>query len=119
VPAAVPEAAVPPPIATTAPHGGSDDHVAAMLAAVERLAQRARTADEALAAVAAEVDAFQVAQRRFDEANARRESRRRELEAFREDVARLAREILGRVDGVFDAMAEPDAEPAAAERTPG
>jgi CheY-like chemotaxis protein len=119
VPAAVPEAAVPPPIATTAPHGGSDDHVAAMLAAVERLAQRARAADEALAAVAAEVDAFQVAQRRFDEANARRESRRRELEAFREDVARLAREILGRVDGVFDAMAEPDAEPAAAERTPG
>jgi hypothetical protein len=106
-------------IATTTTQGGSDDHVAGMLAAVERLAQRARAADEALAAVAAEVDAFQAAQRRFDEANARRESRRRELEAFRDDVARLAREILGRVDGVFDAMADADAEPAAAERAPG
>lgn len=76
-----------------------------MLAAIERLAQRAKTADDALAAVAAEIDAFRQAQRRFDEANAQREQRRRDLERFRDEVAQLAREILGRVDGLFDAMA--------------
>jgi CheY-like chemotaxis protein len=89
--------------------GAPDDHVAAMVAAVERLARRARAADEALAAVAAEVDAFRSAQRRFDEVEARRELRRRKLEAFRDDVARLAREILGRADGLFDTMAGSDA----------
>jgi hypothetical protein len=89
----------------------ADGHVADMVAAVERLSQRARAADEALAAVAAEVEAFRAAQRRFDETEARRELRRRELEAFRDDVARLAREILGRVDGMFDAMAASDAAP--------
>jgi CheY-like chemotaxis protein len=99
-----------------------DGHVRDMVAAVERLAARAREADEALAAVAAEVDAFRAAQRRFDEISARRELRRRELEEFREDVARLAREILGRVDGLFDAMA-PDpmpsaTDPEAAQRNP-
>jgi len=88
-----------------------DDHVVAMVAAVERLAERARDADDALAAVSVEVDAFRAAQRRFDEVNAQRESRRHELESFREDVARLAREILGKVEGLFDGMASgPDAD---------
>jgi CheY-like chemotaxis protein len=123
---AEPAAAVPAPGAAedriTSDGVASDhvasDHVADMVAAVERLAQRARAADEALAAVAAEVDAFRAAQRRFDETEARRERRRRELEAFRDDVARLAREILGRVDGMFDAMAGSDAAPDASVKTP-
>ncbi len=81
-----------------------DAHVSAMLVAVERLAERAREADDALAAVATEVEAFREAQRRFDEISVQREARRQELETFREDVARLAREILGRVEGIFDHM---------------
>lgn len=83
-----------------------------MLAAIERLARRAKAADEALAAVASEIDAFREAQRRFDEATAQREQRRRDLERFRDEVAQLAREILGRVDGLFDAMAS---DPAAGD----
>jgi len=82
----------------------SDTHVREMVAAIERLAQRAKAADEALAAVASEVDAFREARRRFDETNAQHERRRHELERFRDEVAHLAREILGRVDGMFDAM---------------
>ncbi|MDA0699735.1 MAG: hypothetical protein O3A02_00795 [bacterium] len=88
-----------------------DDHVVAMVAAVERLAQRARDADDALAAVSVEVVAFRAAQRRFDAVNAQREARRHELESFRKDVARLAREILGKVEGLFDGMSSgPDAD---------
>jgi len=90
------------PSAAPAPTPADDAHVGAMLVAVERLAERARAADDALAAVAVEVDAFRAAQRRFDQVNAQREARRQELEAFRDDVARLAREILGRVEGLFD-----------------
>ncbi len=81
----------------------TDPHVTALLGAVERLTNRAREADAALAAVAAEVEAFREAQRTFDAVNEQREHRRRELEAFRNDVAALAREILGRVDGMFAA----------------
>jgi predicted nucleic acid-binding Zn-ribbon protein len=79
----------------------NDAHVTTLLGAVERLTERAREADAALAAVATEVEAFREAQRAFDAVNERREQRRRELEAFRHDVAALAREILGRVDGMF------------------
>ncbi|MFO7610187.1 MAG: response regulator, partial [Candidatus Krumholzibacteriia bacterium] len=81
------------------------DHVRRMITAIERLARRAREADAALAAVAVEVEAFHEARRRFDAVHERQQRRRRELEAFREDVGRLAREILGRLDGLFDAMA--------------
>lgn len=108
-----PSAPTTPP-ATPAPPSPEepDGHVRAMLAAIERLARRAKAADEALAAVASEIDAFREAQRRFDEATAQREQRRRDLERFRDEVAQLAREILGRVDGLFDAMAS---DPAAGD----
>ncbi len=92
----------PSPIQTADASG--DDHVCAMIVAIERLAQRAREADEALAAVATEVETFREARRRFDEVTEHRERRRQELEALRVDVAHLAREILGRVDRLFDPM---------------
>jgi len=94
-----------------------DDHVAAMVTAIERLAHRAREADEALAAVAAEVETFRETRRQFDEVTARRERRRQELEALRVDVGHLAREILGRVDSLFDAM-QPDPTPSDAAQEP-
>ena len=98
-----------PAIEAEAPTIDADgDHVRGMITAIERLARRAREADAALAAVAAEVDAFHEARRRFDAVHERQQRRRRELEAFREDVGRLAREILGRLDGLFDAMAADD-----------
>jgi predicted RNase H-like nuclease (RuvC/YqgF family) len=98
----------------------TDPHVTALLGAVERLTNRAREADAALAAVAAEVEAFREAQRTFDAVNEQREQRRRELEAFRHDVASLAREILGRVDGMFAAegAAAVDAKGTEAGTTP-
>lgn len=95
----------------------ADEDAAELLAAIERLAGRAREAEAALGAVAAEVEAFQAARRRFDAIQARRERQRRELETFRDDVARLAREILGRVDGLFDAMA-PEESGGPADPTP-
>ncbi len=107
-----PAASVRPPAVSASTGGGPDAHVSDMLAAIERLAHRAKTADDALAAVAVEIDAFREAQRRFDAANAQREQRRRDLERFRNEVAELAREILGRVDGLFDAMAS---DPAAGD----
>jgi CheY-like chemotaxis protein len=100
------------------PTPADDAHVDAMLVAVERLADRARAADDALAAVAVEVDAFRAAQRRFDQVNAQREARRQELEAFRDDVARLAREILGRVEGLFDDLGPDRGQEAAPRRDP-
>ena len=92
-----------------------DPQVAALLSAVGRLTERARAADEALAAVTAEVAAFREAQRSFDAAVARRERRHRELEAFRNDVAGLAQQILERVDAMFsepsdEAATAPEAE---------
>jgi CheY-like chemotaxis protein len=104
--------------AAPTPTPADDAHVDAMLLAVERLADRARAADDALAAVAVEVDAFRAAQRRFDQVNAQREARRQELEAFRDDVARLAREILGRVEGLFDDLAPERGREAAPRRDP-
>jgi len=94
-----------------------EDHVPRMIAAIERLAHRAREADEALAAVATEVEAFREARRRFDEVTEQRDRRRQELEALRVDVAHLAREILGRVDRLFDPM-QPDPTPDAAQEPP-
>jgi len=94
---------------------GTDPHVTALLGAVERLTNRAREADAALAAVAAEVEAFREAQRTFDAVNEQRERRRRDLEAFRHDVASLAREILGRVDGMFAADGATTADAKVAE----
>ena len=88
---------------------GSNAHVTSLLEAVERLTQRARDADAALAAVAVEVEAFQQAKRRFDAVNARRERRQRELEAFRQEVAQMARELLGRVDAMFEPAAAAEA----------
>lgn len=99
-----PAPAAPVPAAPVAASPGSGDPADHLLAAMDRLAARAREAEAALAAVADEVTAFQAARRRFDEIQERRERQRRELESFRDDVARLAREILGRVDGLFDAM---------------
>ena len=87
-----------------------DAHVTGLLEAVERLTQRARDADAALAAVAVEVEAFRRAQHRFDTVNARRERRQRELEAFRHEVAQMARELLGRVDAMFEPAATAEAD---------
>ena len=105
---------------STAPLGGgqsdtvaADPHVALLMDAITRLTERSREADAALAAVASEVEAFRQAQRAFDEAFERRERRRRELEAFRNDVASLAREILGRVDDMFPTDAGEGAREAA------
>jgi CheY-like chemotaxis protein len=103
----------------TQPAGPTDeDHVSGMVAAIERLARRAREADEALAAVATEVETFREARRRFDEVTERRERRRQELEALRVDVAHLAREILGRVDRLFDPMQSDPSAPDAAQEPP-
>ena len=93
--------------ATTPPSGvtpepRSDTHVTGLLEAVERLTQRARDANAALAAVETEIEAFRQAQRQFDAVNEHRERRHRELEAFRNDVAQMARELLGRVDELFE-----------------
>lgn len=94
----------------------ADPHVARLMQAIARLTERSREADAALAAVASEVEVFRQAQRAFEEAFERRERRRRELEAFRHDVASLAREILGRVDDMFpteggDSAPEPTPQP--------
>jgi CheY-like chemotaxis protein len=119
VPAApeAPAAAEVPEAPAAAP-AAYDPHVRDMLAAIERLAQRAKSADEALAAVASEIDAFREAQSRFDEEIAQRDRRRRDLERFRDEVGQLAREILGRVDGLFDAMAGDPAPLDAGEERP-
>jgi CheY-like chemotaxis protein len=106
------------PEAHAAPPDAYDPHVRDMLAAIERLAQRAKSADEALAAVASEIGAFREAQSRFDEEIAQRDRRRRDLERFRDEVGQLAREILGRVDGLFDAMAGDPALVDAGEERP-
>lgn len=94
------------------------DPVGGMIAAIERLTQRAREADAALAAVAVEVEAFHEARRRFDAVQERQQRHRRELEAFGADVGRLAREILGRLDVLFDAMAAEGGGDASDEAVP-
>ncbi len=122
-PADPPSAVISAGVGDGAPTGVKEavdgDHVAAMVAAIERLAHRAREADAALAAVAAEVETFRETRRQFDEVTARRERRRQELEALRVDVGNLAREILGRVDSLFDAMqSDPTPSDAAQEPPP-
>jgi CheY-like chemotaxis protein len=97
--------------AATSPAG--DAHVTRLVAAVERLTQRARDADTVLSALTDEIESFRLAQQHFDEENERRERRCQELEAFRNDVARLARQILGRVDELF--VSRSGAEAAALE----
>ena len=93
------EAAHGPPTTVSAQ---TDVHVADLIGAMQRLSEAARVADEALAAVASEVEAFRQAQQRFDAEMEQRERRRRDLEAFQHDVANLAREILARVERMFD-----------------
>ena len=110
--AAPPRHAAPEPIldvpaptpaeASTTEPPALEPHAAQLLGAMDRLARRVQAADEALAAVGDEVAAFREARRVFDEVAAARERRRLELETFREEVSRLAREILGRVEGLFD-----------------
>ena len=95
-----------------------EDPVSGMIAAIERLAHRAREADLALAAVATEIAAFREARRRFEEVTERRERRRQELEALRVDVAHLAREILKRVDRLFDPMQPDPSAPDAPQEPP-
>ena len=73
-----------------------------LAAAIERLTYRVQAADAALAAVAEEVDVFRAAQQRYDDAVRRQEERRRAVEAARRDVTDLARQILERMDGLFD-----------------
>jgi hypothetical protein len=68
------------------------------------LTHRVQAADAALAAVADEVDAFRAAQQRYDDAVRLQEERRRAVETARRDVADLARQILQRMDGLFDAF---------------
>ena len=116
-PSAVISAGVGDGAATGVTEADDGDHVAAMVTAIERLAHRAREADEALAAVAAEVETFRETRRQFDEVTALRERRRQELEALRVDVGHLAREILGRVDSLFDAM-QSDSMPSGAPQEP-
>ena len=84
----------------------TDPHVATLLEAVTRLTTRVRDADAALAAVATEVDAFRGAVRDLEAVDEERKRRRRELEAFRDEVADLARALVERVD----AMLGPDGE---------
>lgn len=91
--------AAPPPPKRPEPH-------ADLVAAIERLTQRVQAADTALAAVAEEVDAFQAAQLRYDEEIRRQEERRSAVEAARRDVADLARQILARMDGLFDVFGD-------------
>jgi hypothetical protein len=113
------EAPVPAPPAAAALATTDDPHVAALIVAVERLTRRARAADAALAAVTAEVDAFRLAQADFEREYERRERRCRELEAFRHDVARLAREIVGRVEALFESPAAAvEMEPEDGQTTP-
>lgn len=97
-----------------------EPHVSSLLEAMERLSQRVKSADEALAGVTAEIAAFREAQRAFDEALAARERRRRDLEAFRNDVAGLARQILQRVDAMFPEPSgeDPPRDAAEARREP-
>ena len=85
-----------------APPAQPDAHVADLIAAMGRLSDSAGVAEQALAAVASEVEAFRQAQQRFDAEMEQRERRRRDLEAFQHDVANLAREILVRVERMFD-----------------
>ena len=87
---------------TAAPPLPSTERHAELVAAIERLTLRVHAADAALAAVADEVDAFQTAQRRYDGEIRRQEERRRAVDAARRDVADLARQILARMDGLFD-----------------
>jgi CheY-like chemotaxis protein len=101
-----------PDVSRAAPQGVNGDpvaHATNLVTAMERLAQRVTEADDALAAVAAEVALFRDAQRSFDAVESARERRRLELEAFRVEVSRLAHEILGRVDGLFAPQEAPGA----------
>ena len=105
--------------AATAPTSGdamrTEPHTE-LVTAIERLVQRVHTADTALAAVADEVDAFHAAQRRYDDEVARQEDRRRAVEDARRDVADLARQILARMDGLFDVFdGDPQKPPDAAD----
>jgi CheY-like chemotaxis protein len=110
-PSADPVDAQPPGLASDEPApvtptpDGLEPHVALLAAAMERLSQRVQAADAALAAVGDEVVAFREARRHVEEVSEARERRLKELEAFREEVSRLAREILGRVDGLFQVEA--------------
>ena len=99
VPAALPAATHDATPAAAPATAGTHGELAA---AIERLTHRVQAADAALAAVAEEVDAFRAAQQRYDDAVRRQEERRRAVEAARRDVADLARQILERMDGLFD-----------------
>jgi CheY-like chemotaxis protein len=98
-PAPSAEAARAAPAAARSPAPHAD-----LVAAIERLTHRVQAADAALAAVADEVDAFRAAQQRYDDAVRLQEERRRAVETARRDVADLARQILQRMDGLFDAF---------------
>lgn len=78
-----------------------DAHVTVLLDAVARLTARVQDADTALMTVADEIDAFRRAHRDFEAVNAERERRRRELEAFRDEVGDLARALVQRVDAML------------------
>lgn len=98
--------ATPPDAQPTSGSGGAgaaapDAHVAELREAVARLTARVQEADTALAAVADEIDAFRRAHRDFEAVNAERERRRRELEAFRDEVGDLARALVDRVDAML------------------
>lgn len=84
---------------TAAPPPGGPH--AALVEAIERLTRRVLDADAALAAVSEEVVAFREAQRRYDEAAQREDQRRHAVAEARRDVARLAHQILERMDGLF------------------
>ncbi|MFO7545945.1 MAG: DUF4388 domain-containing protein, partial [Trueperaceae bacterium] len=114
-PAAPPE----PPTDAAQPPPSARAH-AELVAAIERLTQRVHAADAALAEVADEVDAFQAAQRRYDDEIRRQEERRRAVEEARRDVADLARQILARMDGLFEAFdGDAPVGPVAADADPG
>lgn len=87
-------------------HRSSDGvHAAALETAMTRLAERIAEAGQALEAVGNELRSFRDARRELEALTEGRELRRLELEACHDDVARLARELLGRVDGLFSASA--------------
>lgn len=78
-----------------------DTHVTALLAAVSRLTNRVRDADDALVTVTEEIDVLRRAHREYEAVNEERERRRLELEAFRDEVSDLARALVDRVDAIL------------------
>lgn len=98
--------------------GEPDAHVTALLAAVTRLTDRVREADDALVAVTEEIDVLRRAHREYEAVNEERERRRLELEAFRDEVSDLARALVERVDAMLGSTSTPHASTSGDDASP-